>query len=147
MKNFGLFLYYICKLNKYKDMKFRSDVIIPIIIFIFLGFFICGFIWHTPDRIVKENSKYIWVMEHTIYDLDSCIYKYHKDIIYEGVVVKETSHFVGVPGKGGHRVSDRVIRYNNTEYKTSSFPWNCKIGQKVKVIEKFYPHHDIQIIW
>jgi hypothetical protein len=128
-------------------MKFRSDVIIPIIIFIGFGFFIGGIICSTPDRIVKENSEYIWVMEHTLYDLDSCIYKYHKDITYDGVVTEETMHFVGVAGKGGHFIYERVITYNNKEYKTSEFPWNCKVGQKVKVVEKFYPHHNINIIW
>lgn len=29
-------------------------------------------------------------MKNTLYDLNSCVYKYHKPIIYEGVVTKET---------------------------------------------------------
>lgn len=128
-------------------MKFRLDVIIPIIIFIILGFFIGGIICSTSDKIVKENFEYIWVKEYRIYNLDSCIYKYHKPITYDGVVSKKTGHFVGLAGKGGHYVSERVITYNNTKYKTSKFPYNCKIGQKVKVVETFYPQHNIEIIW
>ena len=128
-------------------MKFRLDVIIPIAIFITLCFSIGGIICSNSDKIVKENSEYIWVKEYRIYNLDSCIYKYHKSITYDGVVSKKTGHFVGIAGKGGHYVSERVITYNNTEYKISNFPWNCKIGQKVKVVETFYPYHNIEIIW
>lgn len=133
-------------------MKFLSDSrlesIILFLVFSGFGFIICGIICRSSDRIVKENSEYLWIMKHQIYNLDSCICIYHKPITYDGVVTEETDHFNGVPGKGGHIVYERIITYdNNKEYKTSQFPHNCEIGQMVKVVETFYPYHKIDIIW
>ena len=113
---------------------------------------IIGAIVQKKDVLVKETSDYLYYKEYTIYNLDSTIYKYHKPITYNGIITKKykSSHFVGVPGKGGHRVTDYhlVISYNNKGYEESnSTVYNrFQLNENVKVVETFYPEFRVEII-
>ena len=59
----------------------------------------------------------------------------------------KSSHFVGVPGKGGHHETDYdvTIRFNNTEIEEDDRKLydKYKIGDKVRVTESWYPYHKI----
>ena len=113
---------------------------------------IIGAIVQKKDVLVKETSDYLYYKEYTIYNLDSAIYKYHKPITYNGIITKKykSSRFVGVPGKGGHRVTDYhlVISYNNKGYEESnSTVYNrFQLNENVKVVETFYPEFRVEII-
>ena len=113
---------------------------------------IIGAIVQKKDVLVKETSDYLYYKEYTIYNLDSTIYKYHKPITYNGIITKKykSSHFVGVPGKGGHRVTDYhlVVSYNNKGYEESnSTVYNrFQLNENVKVVETFYPEFRVEII-
>ena len=113
---------------------------------------IIGAIVQKKDVLVKETSDYLYYKEYTIYNLDSTIYKYHKSITYNGIITKKykSSRFVGVPGKGGHRVTDYhlVISYNNKGYEESnSTVYNrFQLNENVKVVETFYPEFRVEII-
>ena len=113
---------------------------------------IIGAIVQKKDVLVKETSDYLYYKEYTIYNLDSTIYKYHKPITYNGIITKKykSSRFVGVPGKGGHRVTDYhlVISYNNKGYEESnSTVYNrFQLNENVKVVETFYPEFRVEII-
>ena len=113
---------------------------------------IIGAIVQKKDVLVKETSDYLYYKEYTIYNLDSTIYKYHKPITYNGIITKKykSSRFVGVPGKGGHRVTDYhlVISYNNKGYEeNNSTVYNrFQLNENVKVVETFYPEFRVEII-
>lgn len=113
---------------------------------------IIGAIVQKKDVLVKETSDYLYYKEYTIYNLDSTIYKYHKPITYNGIITKKykSSHFVGIVGKGGHRVTDYhlIVSYNNKGYEESnSTIYNrFQLNENVKVVETFYPEFKIEII-
>ncbi len=124
-------------------------------------FWIMFFIWIvtlisipiiTPcDVLVKEDTEYLYYKEYSWWGLDSCIYKYHKPIIYTGKVIDKYTrgHFVGVPGKGGHhaRKYHVVFNFDNRtvdEERGISFYDNFNEGDNVEVTEKFYPRHNIE---
>jgi len=112
----------------------------------------------TPnDVLVKEDTEYLYYKEYRWWGMDSCTYKYHKPIYDNGIVrnVTRSQHMVGVIGKGGHWNSDFVIAIcgeNKTyTYKDEIFglvfthPIYHK-GDKVKIIETFYPRHNIEYL-
>ena len=105
----------------------------------------------TPrDVLVKEDIEYLYYKEYSWWGLDSCVYKYHKPIIYKGKVIDKytRSHFAGVPGKGGHYVKNYhvVFKFDNRtedEDRGGSFYDYFHKGDNVEVIEKFYPRHEL----
>ena len=115
----------------------------------YLGYLIVGEIERKSNIIIKQDSEYLWVKKYSLYNEDSCVYKYHQPIVYEGEVVNRRSNFVGVPGKGGHRVYRTDIRYNeNEEYTETGWSYydSHKEGDKVKVKETFYPFNKIEVL-
>lgn len=119
------------------------------ILFYCLGYLIVGEIKRSPNVIIKQDSEYMWVKEYSLYNEDSCVYKYHQPIIYEGIVVDRRSHFQGVPGKGGHRVYRTDICYNeNVEHTETGWSYydSHKEGDKVKVKVSFYPWEKIEVL-
>ena len=110
---------------------------------------IIGAIIQKKDVLVKETSDYLYYKEYTI---DSTIYKYHKPITYNGIIAKKytSSRFVGVPGKGGHRVTKYhlEVSYNNKSYEvtTSGIYNSFQLNENVKVVETFYPEFRVEII-
>jgi len=114
-----------------------------------ITYYIIGIIERTPDTLVKEDTEYLYYKEYKIYNRDSCIYKYHKPIIYDGEIVDKRSHIQGIPGKGGHWVYRTYIKYNgDKEYIENGmyFYSNHEIGDKVKITVVFYPYERINSI-
>lgn len=114
-----------------------------------LGYVIVGEIERNPNAIIKQDSEYIWVKTYSMYNEDSCVYKYHQPIIYEGEVIDRRHHIQGVPGKGRHRVYRTYIKYNgDKEYRKSGVHYynNHKKGDKVKVKVSFYPWEEIEVL-
>lgn len=107
----------------------------------------------TPnDVLMKTDKEYLYYKEYYWWGLDSCINKYHKPIYSDGKIidVDEYRHIVGVVGKGGHwETRTRLtISFDNKTYKDEYTEWTCTHkyheGDKVKVIETFYPRHKIE---
>lgn len=114
-----------------------------------LGYLAVGIIERNPNVIVKQDLEYLWVKTYSLYNEDSCIYKYHQPIVYEGEVIKRKSNFVGVPGKGGYRVYKTYIRYNKNEEhieKRRSYYNTHKEGDKVKIKVSFYPSYKLEVL-
>ena len=126
----------------------KSILFIYIILAVILA---VGEICNTKDRIIKKTPDYIYVMEYSLYDLDSTIYKYKTDKTNVGTISDKdkSSHFVGVVGKGGHREThyNVTIKFNNIETKEDDRELFRKynIGDKVQVTESWYPRHKIII--
>jgi len=119
------------------------------ILFYCLGYLIIGEIKRNPNVIIKQDSEYLWVKKYSLYNEDSCVYKYHQPIVYEGEIVDRRSHFQGVPGKGGHIVYKTDIRYNRNEEHTE-IGWQYynshNEGDKVKIKVSFYPFYKLEVL-
>ena len=112
-------------------------------------YLLIGFAEKKRDVIVKEDTEYFYYKRYEIYNKDSCIYKFHKPIIYDGEIVDKSSHIQGIPGKGGHRVYRTYIKYDgDKEYVENgmSFYSDHEIGDKVKITVVFYPYERIDLI-
>jgi len=120
-----------------------------ILLFGFCLYSILGLALQPKDVLVKETKDYLYYKEYTLYGKDSTIYKYHKPIVYDGIISKKdySSHWVGLVGKGGHvqRHYKIIISYNNkTVEENDSWMYNdVEEGQNIKVIETFYPTYKI----
>jgi hypothetical protein len=131
----------MCKFFKIVSI---TSIIIAVIIAV-------GEICNTETRIVKRTPDYIYVIEYSLYDLDSTLYKYKTEKTHIGTVSNKykSSHFVGVVGKGGHYKTryNVVIRFNNDEVRKTSRRLYDKysIGDKVRVTESWYPCYKITI--
>lgn len=128
--------------------KHISILIIGLFVVVLLYVFI-GKIVRKRTVFVKETTEYVYYKQYSIYNKDSCVYKYHKPIIYDGKVVRRTRNFVGLPGKGGHCVYRTYIRYNNTEeYIESGFFYyhEHEEGDDVKVKVTFYPYEKVEML-
>ena len=133
---------------------FRYILIILLIcavicIFYTIGYCIVGEIVRKPNVILKQDSEYLWIKEYTMYNKDSCIYKYHQPIIYEGVVTYRSSKFQGIPGKGGHRVYRTHIQYNGDKEHTEtglSYYNSHKENDKIKINISFYPFYKLEVL-
>lgn len=129
-------------------MIFKTISIISIIITILV---IIGEICNSKDKIIKETPDYLYVMEYSLYNMDSVVYIYKQTKTYNGIVIdkNKNSHFVGVVGKGGHRRTNHciIVKFNNTEtsIKDRNLYNKYNKGDKVKVTEQFYPYHSITI--
>ena len=120
-----------------------------LVFFITLLVFLLGTIFKPRNVLMRENDKYLYYKEYTLFGLDSAYYKYHKPIEYEGVVSdkSKSSHFVGVPGKGGHYQTTykTTVSYDGRIYTYNGL-WvyeHYKKGDKVIVTETFYPKYKI----
>ena len=121
----------------------------PTLLFVGVIYILVGDIKRNPNVIIKQDSEYLWVKTYSLYNEDSCIYKYHQPIVYEGEVIKHKSNFVGVPGKGGHTVYKTHIRYNKNEEhieKRRSYYDTHKEGDKVKIKVSFYPSYKLEVL-
>lgn len=129
-------------MEKFFQIVAITTFVTAVIIFI-------GEICNTQDRIIKRTPDYIYVMEYSLYDLDSTINKYRAPKTYIGTVSAKNRnyHFVGVPGKGGHYETDYdvTIRFNNTEIEENDRKLydQYHIGDKIQVTESWYPYHKI----
>ena len=132
------------------DFIFGSLITICIGIIIYL---IIGCIIQNKDVLVKEDSEYLYYKEYTLYNRDSAVYKYHKPIIYDCVVVnkRKSGGYVGVPGKGGHPVVHyyTTFEYNGKRVEEGGGEYydRFNVGDKLKVKEIFYPHYRIEYIY
>ena len=115
----------------------------------FCLYLILGVILQPKDVLVKETKDYLYYKEYTLYGKDSTIYKYHKPIVYDGIISKKEhrSHWVGLIGKGGHvHHHYKVIIFYNNKTVEEDDSWmydNVEEGQNIKVIETFYPTYKI----
>lgn len=130
-----------------KEEKFL--LIIACIYITICGVLFIGVISKPRDVLVRETDKYLYYKEYGLFGLDSAYYKYHKPIKYEGVVSdkSKSSHFVGVPGKGGHSVTKYkiTVSYNGKTYICDD-SWiydDYNKGDAVIVTETFYPRYKI----
>lgn len=111
-----------------------------------------GGIRTNPDKILERNTEYILVKEYKWNNRDSVICKYPVDKLYTGVIInkEKTSHYVGVPGKGGHRKIRKhiTVQFNETTLRIESSSLYNKYseGDKVKVKEIWYPYHNITVL-
>lgn len=131
------------------SIKEKFPYIIFGIIFITFLVSLLGFICKPRNVLMRETDNYLYYKEYTLFGLDSSYHKYHKPIEYDGVVSdkSKSSHFVGVPGKGGHCVTTykTTVSYNGKTY-TYEGSWvyeHYKENDKVIVTETFYPHYKI----
>lgn len=132
------------------DFIFGSLITICIGIIIYL---IIGCIVQNNDVLVKEDSEYLYYKEYTLYNRDSAVYKYHKPIIHDCVVVnkRKSGGYVGVPGKGGHPVVHyhTTFEYNGKRVEEGGGKYynHFNVGDKLKVKEIFYPHYRTEYIY
>lgn len=123
--------------------------IVSITSFIIAVIIAVGEICNTENRIIKRTPDYIYVMEYSLYDLDSTLHKYKTTKTHIGTVSNKNknSYFVGVVGKGGHYETDYdvTIQFNNVEIEENNRELYDKynIGDKVQVSESWYPYHKI----
>ena len=129
--------------------KFFFYFLFPTLLLSGVIYILFGDIKRNPDVIIKQDSEYLCVKTYSLYNKDSCIYKYHQPIIYEGEVINRRIYFAGVPGKGGHWVHSTDIRYNgNKEYTEMSWSYydTHKEGDKIKIKVSFYPYYEIEVL-
>ena len=129
--------------------KFFFYFLFPTLLFGGVIYILVGDIKRNPDAIIKEDSEYLWVRTYSLYNKDSCVYRYHQTIIYEGEVIKRRTYFVGLPGKGGHWAYSTDIRYNGNEEYTEmgrSYYDSHNEGDKVKIKISFYPYYEIEVL-
>lgn len=111
--------------------------------------FLGATVFRPRDVLMRETDEYLYYKEYTLFGLDSAYYKYHKPIEYDGVVSNKSksSHWVGVPGKGGHMQTTykTTVSYNGKTYEyRGSWVYNhYNKGDKVIVTETFYPTYKI----
>jgi hypothetical protein len=130
-----------------KEDKSALIMVILILSILIIGF--SGIIVKHKDVLIKEDTEYLYYKEYEWFNLDSAVYKYHKPIEYDGVVINKRtgSHFVGVVGKGGHRVTDYYITFQfnnkNIEEHDSWLYDKFELYENIKVVENFYPYYEI----
>lgn len=108
-----------------------------------------GVIQAKPDVLIKEDTEYLYYKKYKIYNRDSCIYKYHKPIIYDGEIVDKRQHIQGIPGKGGHWVYRTYIKYDDDKEHIENgmyFYSDHEIGDKVKIKIEFYPYENLSVL-
>lgn len=115
-------------------------------------YFFVGCIVTNPNEIIEQNSEYIIVKEYKFYNSGSTINKYPANKIYDGVVIDKErhSHYVGVPGKGGHPQIKKyvTIQFDGRTLRilSSSLYEKYSEGDEIKVEEVWYPRHDIIVL-
>ena len=136
-----------------KDQIISSLIITAVVVItITLGYFITGAVISKPDVIIKQTSDLLYVKQYSLYNRDSTVRVFNAPKIYDGVVTHKHkhSHYVGVPGKGGHHETSYHIEfsYNGKYYRGSgSRLYNqFERGDRVKIRESWYPYHNIEIL-
>ena len=133
-------------------MKTFVKILVISALSILFIWWVYGFIVVKKDVIVKRTSDYLYVKEYSWYNKDSTVYKYPATKIYQGVIQNKhrSSNFVGVPGKGGHFVTNyrTTVSYNNEHHTFTGSGIYCryKKGDKVKVRVTHYPYYSIDIV-
>ena len=132
----------------YKEEKILY-IILTIGFIILVVLFLGATVFRPRNVLIRETDEYLYYKEYTLFGLDSAYYKYHKPIEYEGVVSNKSSssHFVGVPGKGGHyqNTYETTVSYDGRTY-THNGSWvyeHYRKGDKIIVTEIFYPEYKI----
>lgn len=116
-----------------------------------IGYLLVGAIRTKPDQILMRDSEYIIVKEYKWNNRDSVIYKYSADKIYAATVIDKErhSHYIGVPGKGGHPTTSYYITIsgNNKQHRiqNSNLYHKYDKGDRVKVKEIWYPRHKVTV--
>lgn len=132
---------------KNKILSYFIPFVFMILIALLLGL-IVGAVKRNPPLLVGEDTEYLYYKEYTLYNRDSCVYKYHKPIIYNGVVTKR-EFYRRKRGRHYRRVYDTTIRYNGAE-EHNVRGWDYyskhKEGDKVKVKIVYYPKYSIQVL-
>lgn len=121
-------------------------ILLGVLIVYGLGYVCVGAIKRKPNVILREDSEYLYVRRYTLYNKDSCVYRYHKPIIYKGVVTYTSSHLTGIPGKGGHWVYSTHIEYDDHKEHVENGPdyyHKHKKGDTVMIKVSFYPWLEI----
>jgi hypothetical protein len=122
------------------------SALIVLIVYYGLGYVCVGAVKRKPNVILKEDSEYLYVRKYTLYNKDSCTYRYHKPIIYRGVVTYTSSRYSGIPGKGGHRVYRTHIEYDDHKEHVENgldYYHKHKEGDTVMIKVSFYPWLEI----
>lgn len=120
-----------------------------LLIMCYLGYICVGAIKRKPSVIVKEDAEYTYVRRYSLYNKDSCVYKYHKPIIYKGVVTHQSTGFVGVVGKGGRHVYCTYIKYNNNQDHCEigyNYYATHKRGDTIVIKVSYYPYETITLL-
>ena len=135
-----------------KIMKTFVRILVISALSILFIWWVYGFIVAKKDVIMKRTSDYIYVKEYSWYNKDSTVYKYPATKVYQGVVINKRSYssLVGVPGKGGHFVTNykTTVSYNNEHYTFTGYSiyHRYKEGDKVKVKVMCYPYYSVDIV-
>ena len=121
---------------------------------IFVVGLVGGLIFTKSDVLVKETPEYLYYKQYDLYNTDSTIRVFHKPIYYDGVVtnIEYYHHMVGLIGKGGHWNTQFIVKisYDNKiyTYKDDVFghkdTYKYNVGDKVKVVETFYPDYEFK---
>lgn len=110
---------------------------------------IWGVLMKKPSVKINEDNEYIYIKKYSMFNCDSSINKYHKDVYYNVTIIdkRKSSGFVGVCGKGGHPKTWYfiTIKYETgeiEEYDDRNVYHNYEIGDKLIMKEIWYPYHD-----
>lgn len=138
----------IISTNSIKD--FLKDIITLVLLIgipLFIIYVGIGTLTSTSDKIVKQDKEWIYVMEHSLYDRDSTIVRYHQPITYDGVILKHGSKMIGVPGKGGMMHQYVIIEYDNGKKLETQNDYFHRLdnGTKIKVTHHFYKYDYVEI--
>ena len=142
-------------MNNYTEEKIGCGFVTFLIVFgLFVLGLVGGMIFTKSDVLVKETPEYLYYKQYDLYNTDSTIRVFHKPIYYDGVItdIYRSQHVVGLLGKGGHWNSDFdiTISYNGKTYvwreEIFGLQYYCGYnkGDKVKVVETFYPRYEFK---
>lgn len=135
--------------QKIKDILHISALICLALVVLYI---IIGCFCTSSNKIIKQDSNYLYVKEYTLYNRDSSIVRYKADKIYNGVIVDKDrrSSYHGVPGKGGHHSTSYyvTVQFNGTTqtFKSGNLYRKYNKGDKVRVKEVWYPGHNITVL-
>lgn len=131
-----------------------AAIIFSFIVIVLPLTFVSYFVFTPSDKLVKEDTEYLYIKEYKLWGTDSCTYRYHKPIVHDGVItnIETRTYIMGVIGKGGHWQTDTniTILFDGKTYKDTYTEWGTsstvkyKKGNKVKVKEIFYPHYVVK---
>lgn len=127
------------------EKSFVQLIIIIAVVFAITYAFI-GVVVRKPDVILKEDPEFLYVRKYTLHNRDSVVYKYHKPITHKGVVTRRS---LGVRMGGNQYVSWTRITYSGGKtHKVPGYIYYKKhrVGDTIRLVEIFYPTHEIQAL-